>query len=94
MGRGPRPVFLARRSYRRRRAMDAVRLLPVPGTLAVLLPALWQPAPRPALAVVWLFGTWAVLIVLTAVLSRHLAPAIEAEEEALTPADDDPAGGR
>ncbi|HEY0213713.1 MAG TPA: hypothetical protein VGC40_09020 [Paenirhodobacter sp.] len=88
MARGPRPVFLARRSYRRRRIMDASRLLPVLGTLVLLLPVLWTPQPGPATAAVWLFGGWAGLIAVTAGLARHLAPAIEAEEEALTPADD------
>ena len=42
MARGPSsPVFLERRSYRRRRMQDAQRLLPVLGMLLWMVPVLW-----------------------------------------------------
>lgn len=82
----PPPLFLARRSYRRRRMMDAARLLPLAGLVAVLLPALWAPAQTPApdtaRGLIYLFAVWALLVLAAAVLSRGLAPALDAEDEA------------
>ena len=43
----PPPVFLERQSYRRRRLMDAARLLPLLGALLFAVPLLW-PAPKGA----------------------------------------------
>lgn len=80
------PLFLARRSYRRRRMMDAARLLPILGLVLLLLPALWQPADTPTpdtgRGLIYLFGVWAGLVVAAAGLAQGLAPALDAEEEA------------
>ena len=60
-----RPLFLERASFRRRRLGDAARVLPVLALVAILLPVWWLPAGVSlAFGAVWLFGTWAVLIVL------------------------------
>ena len=67
------PVFLARQSYRRRRLMDAARLLPLLGALLVFLPILWSPGGRTAAGLIYLFLVWLVLIGVVAVLSRRLA---------------------
>lgn len=79
------PLFLARRSYRRRRVMDAARLLPVVGGFLVALPILWRPAETPggetAQGVVYLFTVWALLILAAAVLARRLSPALEDETQ-------------
>jgi hypothetical protein len=72
------PLFLARRTYRRRRLMDALRLLPWLGAFLFGLPLLWQ-APETAAGLLYLFGAWAVLIVLSLALARRLS--------------DDPGGG-
>lgn len=70
------PIFLERRSYRRRRMMDAARLLPILGALLFLVPLLWpQPdlgneGTRSSLAFVYIFGIWAVLIGFSAAISR------------------------
>lgn len=76
------PLFLARRSYRLRRMMDAARMLPALGVFLFFLPILWRPAetPEPDTASGWiyLFAAWAVLIVLALVLARIL---VRAEEE-------------
>ncbi|WP_234990482.1 hypothetical protein [Aquimixticola soesokkakensis] len=40
----PAPVFLARRSYRRRRLIDAARLLPVVAGGLFFVPLIWQGA--------------------------------------------------
>jgi len=80
------PLFLARRSYRRRRMMDAARLLPLAGLVMILLPVLWHPADTPvpdtARGMIYLFAVWVGLILAAAALARGLAPALDAEEEA------------
>jgi hypothetical protein len=67
-------VFLERTSYRRRRLRDVRRLLPFIGALLFLVPLLWNAGgeTRTAMAMVYLFGAWAVLIALAAILSRPL----------------------
>ena len=80
------PLFLARRSYRRRRMMDAARLLPLAGVVLILLPMLWHPAATPVpdtgRGMIYLFAVWLGLILAAAALARGLAPALDAEEEA------------
>lgn len=93
MAPGARPMFLARRSYRRRRMMDAARLLPVFGAVLVLLPAFWTPAPGTAATGLYLFGLWCVLILAAFLLARGLAPALDAEEEALAAEEETGPGG-
>jgi hypothetical protein len=66
------PLFLARRTYRRRRLMDAARLLPWLGAFLFGLPLLWS-APETGAGLVYLFGAWAVLIVLSFALARRLS---------------------
>jgi hypothetical protein len=74
MSRPPSPLFLERESYRRRRLMDAARILPVLGLVLFLLPALWrQPGePNTAGEAVYLFAVWALLILAAALLARPL----------------------
>ena len=70
------PIFLEKRSYRQRRMMDAVRLLPFLGLMLWMVPLLW-PVPDPGLLAIegdaapampmsvalrYLFGVWALLI--------------------------------
>lgn len=68
------PVFLERQSYRRRRLMDAARLLPVFGALIFAVPLLWatpesaglsggdvEPV-RMSFAIQYVFVSWAALI--------------------------------
>jgi hypothetical protein len=77
MSRPPNPVFLERRTYRRRRLTDAARMLPFAGVLLFLVPLLWAPDPgTPASTVrgvVFVFTVWAGLIVAAAWMARHLA---------------------
>ena len=77
MRRPPAPLFLERRTYRRRRLTDAAYLLPVLGLLLLLGPLLFAPEPgsRTATAsvTIYVFGVWAGLIVLAAVIARRLS---------------------
>ncbi|SNT16197.1 hypothetical protein SAMN05421763_105278 [[Luteovulum] sphaeroides subsp. megalophilum] len=94
MSRRRSPLFLARRSYRRRRLRDAARLLPIFGAFLFLLPILWEPAATDrrdtAPDGVYLFAVWALLILAAAAMSRGLkAEALEDGAEAGDP----PEGG-
>ncbi len=86
MPQGGQPVFLARRAYRRRRMMDAVRLLPVLGTVLLLLPGIWAPAesarPDTGRGAVYLFTVWAGLAAAAFALARGLGPALDEAERA------------
>jgi len=79
------PLFLARRSYRRRRMMDACRMLPALGAVLWMIPILWQPAETAAgdtaPGIVYLFAVWLLLVGLAAALSRGLAGALEDGED-------------
>ena len=78
------PIFLERRSYRQRRMLDALRLLPILGALLWMVPVVWpvdasQPQDDMALstAVVYVFGVWVVLILCSAGLWRVLKPSLQ-----------------
>lgn len=77
MSRKPRPLFLERRSYRRRRVADAARLLPLVGSVLVFVPILWLPdrtaAPDTVRGGLYLFAVWALLIGVAFALSRVLS---------------------
>jgi lipopolysaccharide export LptBFGC system permease protein LptF len=66
-------VFLERRSYRQRRQRDAARMLPVLGIVLWFIPLLWGQGSAPATnagALIYIFATWLVLIVLAFVVAR------------------------
>ena len=79
------PLFLERRSYRFRRMMDAVRLLPLLVLAFWMVPLLWpvpeilpdatpettEPAIAMSVALRYLFGVWALLILATWALWRR-----------------------
>ena len=67
------PVFLGRDIYRRRRIMDAARLLPAFGTALLLLPMLWARDHGTAAGAVYIFCVWIGLIVIASVLARRLS---------------------
>jgi len=88
--RPPRtPEFLARRTYRLRRLMDAARLLPAIGFLLLLLPLL-RPGPEGAAPPtagegVYLFMVWGVLVLAAFVMSLWLRPTLEQDDHATRP---------
>lgn len=72
-------VFLERGTYRRRRMMDAVRLVAILGAGLWMIPVLWPNSATDAgepvalsRALFFIFGVWLFLIVLSAVLSQRL----------------------
>jgi hypothetical protein len=77
MKRPGTPLFLQRRPYRRRRRIDAARLLPVFGGFLFLLPMLWEPAEaagrRTAQDGVYLFVIWVGMILVAWLLAPGLA---------------------
>ncbi len=75
----PGPVFLERAGYRRRRIVDAVRLMPVLGALLWAVPLLWSrgapgasgaEATQSSAALLYIFGVWLLLVIGAALLSR------------------------
>ncbi len=68
-------VFLAQSTYRRRRLIDAVRMVPLIGLLFFLLPILGSGSETRATSSggIYLFSVWLVLIVVSAVLTRLLS---------------------
>jgi len=78
------PLFLQRETYRRRRIMDAARILPVVGFVLILLPVLWTRgrALSTAAEAVYLFVLWLVLVLAAAALSRPLRAALKRDAEA------------
>lgn len=78
MSRKPTPsVFLQRASYRQRRLRDAARLVPFLGIVLLAIPLTWPAAggaqePIGSAGLLYIFGVWALLIILTAVLSSFM----------------------
>ncbi|MFT6452116.1 MAG: hypothetical protein ACJA06_001606 [Halocynthiibacter sp.] len=78
------PLFLERRSYRRRRLIDMARLLPVLACFLWMIPLLWssgEGTARTGRAMLYIFSIWIVVIAISAFLSRRLART-EAEDPA------------
>ncbi|EBA10625.1 hypothetical protein [Roseobacter sp. CCS2] len=68
------PVFLQRASYRQRRVRDAAKLLPFVGVVLLAIPLAWTGGEGDdqigASGLLYVFGVWVLLIVLTALLSN------------------------
>ena len=70
------PKFLARSSYRRRRMIDAARVLPLVAGFLFFVPVLWRPSETPepdtAHGGIYIFIVWTCLIIAAFCLSRFL----------------------
>lgn len=78
MARGRPPIFLQPEPYRRRRLVDAARLLPVFGTFLVIVPCLLLPRGlegTTASMMMYLFLVWTLLIVFAAMITRYIRKA-------------------
>ena len=71
--RPPKPLFLERGTYRRRRVMDAARLLPVFGAAMFLVPVFWRSDHSTATGAIYLFVIWLGIIVAAGFLARKLS---------------------
>jgi len=73
---GPPPVFHEKRTYRRRRLMDAARFAPVLAMFLWLVPLFWSQTGESrissATALIYIFALWAGVIVVTLALSYAL----------------------
>ena len=90
------PIFLEKRGYRQRRMMDAVRLLPFLGLMLWMVPLLWpvpeilpdatlepsEPTIAMSVALRYLFGVWALLILGTWALWRRTRDVASGEDVA------------
>lgn len=79
MSRVRQPLFLARRNYRRRRAMDGSRMLPFLGMFLFVMPLLIGLGST-TVFLVYVFSVWLGLIALAALISGRLAAALNDEE--------------
>ncbi|MBT8474352.1 MAG: hypothetical protein HKO95_06835 [Rhodobacteraceae bacterium] len=75
------PMFLARETYRRRRLMDAARILPFLGAFLFLIPLLMGTEAGTSISKIYLFLAWLVLILLAFVVSRRLAANVDLTAE-------------
>ncbi|WP_282119969.1 hypothetical protein [Ruegeria atlantica] len=88
---GVRPsLFLERQSYRRRRLMDAARLLPILGAALVAIPLLWPSQGSSddgvplSSAILYIFTCWALLIIISLIFgfaARRMVVSDDAEAE-------------
>lgn len=85
MTEGRTPLFLERQSYRRRRLIDFIRMVPVIGAVLWAVPLLWpsgaDSTTSTSVAIVYLFGVWLGVIVLGAILARLLKKAEDQDPE-------------
>ena len=80
-----RRLFVDRQAYRRRRLVDATRVVTAVFALAALLPPIWLPQYFSyGLGAVWLVVSWTATIIATAALHHALArpPMTEDEDDA------------
>ena len=71
-------LFLQRQPYRRRRLIDAARVLPVFGSFLLLVPALLIPqdvAGSTSSMWLFLFGVWIVMILSGSMIVRYMVDA-------------------
>lgn len=81
MARRRTPLFVERETYRRRRLIDAARILPVAGLVALLLPVLWSQSGQTSTAneALYLFGLWFAMILAARLMARPLREEVERE---------------
>lgn len=87
MARAPSPLFLERGTYRRRRVMDAIKLVAVLGAGLWMVPVLWptdetlnSTPVAMSEALFFIFGIWVALIALSGFLMRNMRMAPDTED--------------
>jgi hypothetical protein len=79
MSDAPVPVFVEKRTYRRRRMADAARMMPLLGIGLFLVPLLWRgdgevEGARTVSVMLYIFLAWVFLAGAAAIISRRLSP--------------------
>ncbi len=77
MSRQKPAIFVQQHTYRRRRIADAARLLPILGVILFMVPLLWingESETRTTTTMIYVFGVWAGLAIVAAILARRLGP--------------------
>lgn len=78
---GAPTVFHERRTYRRRRVMDAARVAPILALILWTIPLIWPQSGEgtvsSATALIYIFLVWAGIILLTGALSHLLADEVD-----------------
>lgn len=80
MAQEPRPMFLERASFRRRRLSDAAAIIPFFGIVLLCIPAIWASESRTATAMVYVFTVWAVLILVVGLIARRLKEPVQDDD--------------
>lgn len=79
-----KPVFVERRTYRRRRLADAARLLPVFGAMLLSIPMFWTGSDGQGASTTYVmfyvFAVWIVLALIAAFISARLHPGDDVAE--------------
>ena len=71
-------VYLERRRYRRRRIIEALKVLPVLGIFLFGVPLLWSEGVKTSDAMIYFFSVWLALVFAAVWLARRLgAGAVE-----------------
>ena len=92
-----RSVFVERPAYRRRRMMDAARLLPILGISLLMVPLLWQKPDatgqpgdmvKMSDAIFYVFGVWALMISLAALFGLRARSWSDTDRPRATGSDD------
>lgn len=83
---GSQTVFHEKRTYRRRRVMDAARMAPLLALFLWLVPLFWPQSGEgrvsSAAALIYIFGVWGSVIMLTLGLSRALGRGLDRDVDA------------
>lgn len=77
-------VFLERQTYRRRRLIDLIKILPLIGLALWLVPLLWstegEDQVTSAAAMIYVFVIWLVLVVMKFIAARGLKTISSSDE--------------
>jgi len=69
-------VFLERQTYRRRRLIDWIKILPIVGLVLWLVPLLWQTEGEDRVssgsAIIYIFAIWFLLVIAKAISATAL----------------------
>lgn len=80
MKKQPQSVVLEGKTLRQRQLSDAAGVAPFFGVILLCIPAIWGNESKTAVAMIYVFSVWALLILLMALIGRRLTDAPPLEE--------------